>query len=109
MGCLMTFDNGVIDAERLDHYVAETEINPRRNNSKKWATACSKRDLERIEGCAAEQMTAAGYELATDAPAVSPLMRKVWKLRHRVSQVAQIARGQIQASGRAHTELTPAT
>jgi hypothetical protein len=109
MGCLMTFATGVIDAERLDQYVAETEINPRRNNSRKWARAFSQRDLERIEGCAAEQMTAVGYELATDAPAVSPLTRKVWKLRHRVSQVAQIARGQIQASGRAHVELKPAT
>jgi hypothetical protein len=109
MGCLMTFATGKIDAERLDQYVAETEINPRRNNSKKWATAFSKRDLERIEGCAAEQMTAVGYELATDAPAVSTLTRKIWKLRHRVSQVAQIARGKIQASGRAHVELKPAT
>jgi hypothetical protein len=109
MGCLMTFATGKIDAERLDQYVAETEINPRRNNSKKWATAFSKRDLERIEGCAAEQMTAVGYELATDAPPVSTLTRRIWKLRHRVSQVAQIARGQIQASGRAHVELKPAT
>lgn len=68
MGCLMTFANGKIDAEKLDQFVAETEINPRRNNSRKWATAFSKRDLERIEGCAAEQMTAVGYELATEPP-----------------------------------------
>ena len=65
--------------------------------------------LQSLEGCAAEQMTAVGYELATDAPPVSTLTRRIWKLRHRVSQVAQIARGQIQASGRAHVELKPAT
>lgn len=109
MGCLMTFANGRIDADRLDQYVAETEINPRRNNSRKWETTFSKRDLERIEGCAVEQMEAVGYELATSARPVASLTRKYWKLRHRVSQVTQIARGRIQASGRAHVELTPAT
>jgi len=109
MGCLMTFANGRIDADRLDQYVAETETNPRCNNSRKWEPAFSMRNLERIEGCAAEQMEAVGYELATSARPVASLTRKYWKLRHRVSQVTQIAQGQIQASGRAHVELKPAT
>ena len=109
LGCLMTFTNARIDADRLDQYVAETAINPRRNNSRKWETAFSKRDLQRIEGCAAEQMQAVGYELATSARPVPSLARKYWELRHRVGQLAQIARGQIQASGRAHVELKPAT
>ncbi len=109
MGCLMTIAKGCIDAERLDQYVAETEINPRRNNSRMWEIAFSKRDLERIEGYAAERMEAAGYGLVMSSQPVASVTRKYWKLRHRGSQVTPIARRQIQVSGRTHTELKPTT
>ena len=105
MGALMTFLHGSPDTAKLDAYVAETEANPLRNNSRKWETAFTQRELSLIEGCAHEQMRAVGYEFSTSARPVSSLSRKVWRLRHRFAQVTRIASGKLESNGQAILEV----
>ena len=105
MGALMQFVHESIDEALLQAYVNETEANPLRSNSRKWAKAFSSQDLQRIEACAAEQMEAVGYELATSAPRMPGLVRSFWRWHHRVTQVTRIFSRKLEPNGQAILEL----
>lgn len=105
MAELMRFVHGQVDEERLAAYVSETEANPLRRNSGKWAQSFSIRDLMRIEGCAREQMEAVGYELASSADPVAWPVKSFWRWHHRATQAFRILRHRLEPNGQAILEL----
>ncbi len=108
MGALMQFVHGSIDETLLNAYVSETEANPLRSNSGKWAKAFSQRDLQRIEACAAEQMEAVGYGRVTSSPHMPALTRCFWRWHHRGTQVSRIFTKKLEPNGQAILEVGPA-
>ena len=105
MGALMQFVHGSIDESLLQAYVSETEANPLRTNSGKWAKAFSARDLYRIEACAAEQMREVGYERTTSAGRMPGFVRSFWRWHHRGTQLSRIVRRRLEPNGQAILEL----
>ncbi len=106
MGALMQFVHGSIDEPLLQAYVIETEANPLRSNSGKWAKAFLPRDLQRIEACAGEQMLASGYERTTSSRRMPGVVRSFWRWHHRGTQLTRIISRKLEPNGQAILELS---
>lgn len=104
---LMTFVCGTVDAERLNAFVDQMGANPLRNNVDTWREELTMDQVRRIESACGEQMIEFGFSRATTAPPLTRSERWYWRVHHRMIQLVNISRGQLQADGKAIFEPGP--